>query len=80
MLFHNRIDISEGIDLPKSNDSKKCMICHYWVFNNGFKYQDSVCTGSHDLLAQCVNITDIAIITVKCTDYFVLLMTLANLK
>ena len=33
MLYYDRIDISEGIDLTKSNRSKKCMICHYWFFN-----------------------------------------------
>ena len=28
MLYYDRIDISEGIDFAKSNNSKKCMICH----------------------------------------------------
>ena len=25
------------------------MICHYLFFNHGFKFQDYVCTGCHDL-------------------------------
>ena len=29
MLYCDRIDITEGIDLAKSNSSKECMICHY---------------------------------------------------
>ena len=29
---YDRIDISEGIDLAKSNNSTKCMICHYGFF------------------------------------------------
>ena len=29
MLQYERIDISEGIDFEKSNDSVECMICHY---------------------------------------------------
>ena len=29
MLYYDKIDISEGIDLAKSNNSKECMICHY---------------------------------------------------
>ena len=45
MLYYNRIDISERIDLAKSNNSKKCMISHYWFFNHGFKFEDSVCNG-----------------------------------
>ena len=31
MLYYERIDISQGIDLAKSNNSKECMICYYWI-------------------------------------------------
>ena len=30
MLEYDRIDISEGIDINKTNASKECDICHYW--------------------------------------------------
>ena len=69
MLYYNITDIVEGIDLAKSNNSKECMICHYWFFNHGFKFQDYVCSGCHDLTMLSVNISDIAIITVKNVDY-----------
>ena len=69
MLYDDRIDISEAIDLAKSNNSKKCMIFHYWFFNHGFEIQDSVCKGYHDLTMLNVNISDIAIITAKDVDY-----------
>ena len=29
MLYEDRIDISEGIDIDKTNDSYECKICHY---------------------------------------------------
>ena len=29
ILYYDRIDVSEGIDLNKTNASKKCNICHY---------------------------------------------------
>ena len=29
MLEYERIDISEGIDINKTNLSKECDICHY---------------------------------------------------
>ena len=45
------------------------MICHYWVFNHGFKFQDYVCNGCHDLTMVCLNLSDITIITVKNIDY-----------
>ena len=45
------------------------MICHYWFFNHGFKFQDSVCNGCDDSRMLSANISDIAIITVKNVDY-----------
>ena len=67
MLYYNRTDIRKG--LVKSNNSKECMICNYWTFNHGFKFQDYVCNGCHDLTILSVNISNIAIITVKNVDY-----------
>ena len=32
MLEYDRIDISQGIDIDKTNAIKKCDICHYWYF------------------------------------------------
>ena len=50
MLQNARIDVSEGIYINKSNESKECMICHYWYFKDiGYKFQPSVCNGCHDI-------------------------------
>ena len=65
----DRIDVSKGTDPAKSNKIKEYMICHYWSFNLGFKFQDFACNGCHDLKRLCLNISDIAIITVKYDDY-----------
>ena len=78
MLYYDRIDISKGIDLAKSNSSK-CTICHYW-FNHGFNFQDYVCNGCHDLSMLSVNISNITIITVKMLIIDVLFIKLPNLK
>ena len=40
-----------------------------FVFNHGFKYQNSVCNGCHDLKMLCLNLSNIAIITLKSVDY-----------
>ena len=69
MLYYHRIDIKERTDPNKSNKNRECMICHYWFFNHGFKFQDHVCNDCHDLTMLCLNITDIAIITFKNVDY-----------
>ena len=45
------------------------MICRYWFFNHGFKFHDSVGKGCHDLTILSVNISDIAIISIKNVDY-----------
>ena len=29
MIEYERIDVSEGIDINKTNKSKECMRCHY---------------------------------------------------
>ena len=69
MLYYGRIDISEGIDLAKINNSKEFMICRYWFFNRGFESQDSIGNVCCDLTILIVNISDIAIITVENDDY-----------
>ena len=49
MLYFDRIDVSEGTDVNKTNESKECDICHYWYFlNKGFKFQPNVYNGCHD--------------------------------
>ena len=68
MLYYDRIHTSEGMDLDKSNNSKEFIICQYFFFNHGFKFQDYVCNGCHDLSLLCLDISDIAIITVKNVD------------
>ena len=50
MLEYDRIDISEGIDVNKTNASKECDICRYCYFKDiGFKYEPYLCNGCHDL-------------------------------
>ena len=34
MLYYNRINVSEGIDVNKTGASKECDICHHWHFLN----------------------------------------------
>ena len=46
-----RINISEGIDINKTNPSKECYICHYWHFlDENFNYEPCPCNGCHDLM------------------------------
>ena len=39
MIELKRINISERIDVDKTNKSKECMLCHYWYFlDKNFSY------------------------------------------
>ena len=68
MLGYNKIDISEGIDYNKTNESKECDICHYWYFlDKGFKYELYLCNGCHDLIQKAINFNDI--VSIKESDY-----------
>ena len=58
MLQHDRIDISEGIDVNKTNASRECDICHCWYFKDiGFKYEPHLC---HDLMQKAMSFNDVA--------------------
>ena len=39
------------------------------VFNHGFKFQHFICNGCNNLTLLSVNISDIAIITIKSVSY-----------
>ena len=66
MLEYERIDISEGIDVNKTNLSKECDICHYSYFKDiDFKYEPYLCNGCHDLMQKAMSFNNIAIVYVK---------------
>ena len=53
MLKYDRIDISEEIDINKTNESKECMFCHYWYFlNKNCSYGPNTCDGCYDIVQQ----------------------------
>ena len=70
MLYYDRIDVSEGIDVNKTSETKECNICHHWYFlNKEIKFKTNVCNGCHDLLKMSTNLSDIAILNIKSADY-----------
>ena len=70
MLYFDRVDVSEGVDVNKTSASKECDICHYWYFlNYTFKFQPNGCNSCHDLLMMPINLGYIAILNIKGSDY-----------
>ena len=66
ILEYDRIYISEGIDVNRTNFSKKWDICHYWYFKDiGFKYEPYLCNSFHDLMPKAMSFNNVAIVYVK---------------
>ena len=66
MLQYERIDISEGIDINKSDKSKECMICHYWYFKDiGYEYEPHVCNECYDLVMVVYDLKNFMILNIK---------------
>ena len=70
MLEYERIHISEGADVNKTNLLKECDICHYWYFKDiGFKYKKYLCNGCHDLMQKAISFKNVAIIYIEGNAY-----------
>ena len=69
-MRYERIDVSEGIDISKTNKSKECMICLYWYFKDiGYEYEQYICNGCHDLSIMVYDLDDFMILNIKGVDY-----------
>ena len=70
MLEYDRIDISEGIDVNKTDASKECDICYYCYLKGiGFKYEPHLCNGCHDLIQKATSFNDAAIVYIRIHSY-----------
>ena len=70
MVEYDRIDISKGIDINKTNALKECKICSYWYFKGiGFQYEQYVCNGCHGLMQKAISFNDVAVVYVKGSAY-----------
>ena len=81
MLFCDRIDVSEGIDVNKTRESKEDIICYYWYFlDKGFRFQPVVSNGSHDELIISIDIYSIATLNIDWLDYLSIVIALVKVK
>ena len=70
MIYYERIDVSEGIDVNKTNVSRQGDACHYQYFLNfSFTFQSNFCKRSHGLLMISVNLSNVTILDIKHFDY-----------
>ena len=70
MLEIDRISISEGVDINEANASKENGICHYWYsLDKNFNYEPYLCNGCHDLMQKAMGFNDVAIVSIKGSNY-----------
>ena len=81
MVEYNRIDISEGIDINKTNKSKQCMLCHYWYFlEKNFSYGPYLCDGCNNIMQKSIDFKNIAIVYVKDSAYRIYFLCMSKRK
>ena len=79
MLWYQKIDVLEGIDVNKTSTSKECELCHYWFFKDiRFKFEDYVCNRCHDLLTMAHSLKNIAILSTKGGIFRCILMGISK--
>ena len=61
MLEYDRIDISEGIDINKCEEtSKKCSLCKFYYFlDKNFSYGPFLCNGCYDMYLKAVSMQNL---------------------
>ena len=64
MLEYDRIDVSEGIDIKKCNEtSRECSLCKFYYFlNKNFNYQMYLCDGCYDMSIKAISMQYLTII------------------
>ena len=60
MLYFNRIDISQEIDVNKASASKECDVCYYILnfLNYSSTFQPNVCNRYHDCFISLITISE----------------------
>ena len=70
MLYYDRIEVSEEIDINKTSALKEYDICHYWYFlDKVLKFQQYICNGCHNVLMISINFNDFAVLNTDSADY-----------
>ena len=70
MIYYDKIDVFEDVNVNKTSESKEHNFGHYWYFLiKGFKFQPNVCNGYQDALMMFMNLNDIAILNVGGNNY-----------
>ena len=71
MLEYERIDISEGIDINKCEEtSRRCSLCKFYYFlDTNFSYGSFLCNGCYYMSLKALSMQNLAIINHNGNHY-----------
>ena len=74
MLEYDRIDISEGIDINKCEEtSRECSLCKFYYFlDKNFKYEPYLRDGCYNMSMKAVSMQNLTIINYNGNYYLVI--------
>ena len=65
MLYHDKIDVSEGICISKTSASKETYIFrYYYSLVNRFKFQTDVSNGYYEVLMMFIKLKNITFLNI----------------
>ena len=81
MLEYDRINISEGIDINKCEEtSREYSLCKfYYFFDKNFSYGPYLCAGCYDMSMKAVSMQNLTIINHN-GNYYCVIFTFTNKK
>ena len=69
-MLKYKIDITEEIDVDKTNKSRECMFCHYWYYlSKNFSSGPFTCYGCYNIVQKSTDFKNNAIVRVKKSTY-----------
>ena len=69
-MLQKELMLIKQMHQKKTSASKDYDICHYWYFlDYSFKFQPNVFNRCHDFLMMSINLSDIANLNIKGSDY-----------
>ena len=79
MLYYNRIDFSEDINVNEISASKKCISCHFsYVFLKRFKFQLPVCNVCQVVLMMPITINNVVVLNIYVVAYVCIIVEISK--
>ena len=69
MLYYDRIEASEGINVNKTGELKVWYFSLLLFLDKTFKFQSDVCNGCHDVSMMSKNLNHISILNIHGANY-----------